>query len=60
MSKRKKIRRHAVDRGHGAEREHLVVASLIAHHAGGAHRQEHRYGDSALDSRSEPTVTRKR
>jgi hypothetical protein len=35
---------HAVDRGHGAQRTDVVVGAPVAHHADGAHRQEHGEG----------------
>ena len=44
MSKRIEVGRHAVDRGHGAQRADDVIGAPVAHHADGAHRQQHREG----------------
>src|SRR4051794_35515438 len=38
------IRRHAVDRGDGAQCADPIVGAAVAHHANGLDRQEHREG----------------
>ena len=44
MSKGIEVRRHAVDRGHGAQRADEVVGAAVAHDADGLHRQQHGEG----------------